>query len=169
MKRFQFKLARLARVRRIEEEQARVAWQAAEAEARNSEARLREAQVEVSAATQSLRIAQSDAQLSPLAILSIDDTVARLVRRVALFRQEATLRRAAATAKRTPWQKLRTELEGLARLEQKARTRHRIEDERRASLEMDQLASERAARGGNPFQRGPAPQLTPETWPTGTN
>jgi flagellar export protein FliJ len=164
VKRFEFKLARLARVRKIEEEQARVAWQAAETLARRADESVRAAERDVIEATEALRAAQSSAQLEPLAILNIDDAIARLGQRVGVMRAEAERCHLEAATKRAPWQTLRTELEGLTRLEEKARTNHRIEHERAEALEMDQLASERSARGGSNAMRGPAPRSTPELW-----
>lgn len=148
MKRFEFRLARLARVRRIEERRAHTLWQAAESQARSAQERVQAAQQEVVLATETLRQAQSDKHISALDVLNIDSAIVRLVHQVSLARSDAQRLQALAQDKRLPWQKLRTELEGLVRLEDKARKSHRAQYEREQALQMDQIASERAARGG---------------------
>lgn len=146
MKRFEFRLARLARVRRIEEERARAAWQAVEAAARRAEQGVLVREAEVSEVQAALREAQSHPQISPATVLSLDGLLARAQERLVSERQRARRRRAEADSAREPWQRLRTELEGLDRLEEKARSSHKVERDRVEAQELDQLASERAAR-----------------------
>lgn len=162
MKRFEFRLARLAKVRRIEEERARAAWQSAEAAARAAEQAVLEGEAEVQAAYQHLRTAQASSRLTPLQVISFNDAIAGLLRALDATRAEARRLADEAAAKREPWQAARAELEGLERLEDKARTKHRLERERLENMEMDQLASERTARAETLTRRGAPPRLSPE-------
>ena len=169
MKRFQFRLARLAKVRRIEEERARTAWQSAEAAARAAEQAVLDGEGEVRAAYQLLREAQSSSRLTPLQVISFNDAISGLLRALDATRAEARRLAADALAKREPWQAARTELEGLQRLEDKARREHSLERERIENMEMDQLASERTARAETLTRRGDAPRISPEALPCSTN
>lgn len=153
MKRFQFKLARLARVRTIEEEIARGEWQVAEAEAREAEARLQGVIRDLEEALGVQRAAQTDSRVLPRVVLGIADAIARLEAVQETAREAALRAREAAEAARRPWQALRAELEGLRRLEKKARTEHRVTAEREDTKAIDQLASERAQRQIPVWQR----------------
>jgi flagellar export protein FliJ len=168
VKRFEFRLARLAKVRRIEEERARAAWQSAEAAAREAEAAVQEGEREVQAAYTLLRQTQSDSQLTPLQVIAFHEAVSGLLRALTATRTEASRLAAEALAKREPWQAARTELEGLQRLEDKARQAHRVERERIENMEMDQLASERTARAETLTRRGATPRISPEVLPAST-
>ena len=106
--------------------------------------------------------AQSETRLEPLKILSICDTIASLAEYLKAVCLRVAERRNEAEAKREPWQALRVELEGLGPLETKARQRHRLNLERSEAQQMDQIASERAARGGQDFLRVGFSRTTPD-------
>ncbi len=146
MKPFEFKLARLARVRAAEEEIARARWQSAEHRFRAAERRTEQILEEIAAATDDQRRAQTDPQLAPREVLSIQSSIERLHSVLEESRRQAELLRAAADQEREPWQALRVEISALERLEEKARAVHRREVTREENKEMDQLASERSAR-----------------------
>jgi flagellar export protein FliJ len=144
VRRFEFKLQRLARVRKVQEDLARAAWQAAESVVREAEHRLEAAEASVGESLEDLRRLQSSPELVAARLVQAQEVVARLAeRRDAIARQLPGLR-AEADRLREPWQALRTELEGLARLEEKARDRHRAEALRAEAAETDQVAMERA-------------------------
>ncbi|MCA8980468.1 MAG: flagellar export protein FliJ [Planctomycetes bacterium] len=146
MKRFQFRLARLFKVREIQEEIARGEWQAAEDLARRAEQRVHEILQLVAETNASLRELQASEQLSSTEVLALQDLLERVTRTLAGARRQAAELRAAAERAREPWTALRVELEGLGRLEQRARDAHRTELTRVENAELDQIALERAAR-----------------------
>jgi flagellar export protein FliJ len=162
LKRFEFNLERLARVRRVEERAAQAEWAAAEHEVRLAEQQRLMAEQDIDQAYLLLGRAQSETRLEPLKILSICDTIASLAEYLKAVCLRVAERRNEAEAKREPWQALRVELEGLGRLETKARQRHRLNLERSEAQQMDQIASERAARGGQDFLRVGFSRTTPD-------
>lgn len=163
MRRFQFRLARLAQVRAVEEELARQTWQAAEAAVRAAEERVQWIQNEIIGATERLRRAQGDRRLAPLEVLSLQSSNDSLLGNLDLaWRRVDTLRIAVEEARR-PWQVLRSEIEGLSRLEEKARATHRREAEREEMKQMDQIASERAARSSASEAPGGTSDTTPDS------
>ncbi len=144
MKRFEFQLQRLARVRKVQEDLARAAWQAAEAAARELARRVEAAEAGILEAVEDLRTLQSSPRLEAAQLIQAQQAVQLLsVRREALVGRQRDAQ-AEADRLREPWQALRTELEGLRRLEEKARERHRLEAERIETNETDQVAMERA-------------------------
>jgi len=153
VKPFRFRLARLARVRAAEEELARDRWQRAEQRYRSAEERAEGILEEIAMAVDALRRAQGDARLAPRHVLAIQETIDRQRRALEEARHRAEQLRVLADEERKPWQALRMELGALERLEEKARATHRLEATREENKEMDQLASERAARrsAGSPF------------------
>lgn len=144
MRRFEFQLQRLARVRKVQEDLARAAWQAAEATARELARRVEAAEAGILEAVEDLRALQSSPRLEAAQLIQAQQAVQLLsVRREALVGRQRDAQ-AEADRLREPWQALRTELEGLRRLEEKARERHRLEAERLETAETDQVAMERA-------------------------
>jgi flagellar export protein FliJ len=144
VKRFEFQLQRLARVRKVQEDLARAAWQAAEAAARELARRVEAAEAGILEAVEDLRTLQSSPRLEAAQLIQAQQAVQLLsVRREALVGRQRDAQ-AEADRLREPWQALRTELEGLRRLEEKARERHRLEAERIETNETDQVAMERA-------------------------
>jgi len=144
VKRFEFQLQRLARVRKVQEDLARAAWQAAEAVARELASRVEAAEAGILEAVEDLRILQSSPRLEAARLIQAQQAVQHLsARRETLVGRQRDAQ-AEADRLREPWQALRTELEGLRRLEEKARERHRLEAERLETAETDQVAMERA-------------------------
>lgn len=146
MKRFQFRLARLAKVRELQEEIARAEWQAAEDLANRAEARVFELFTLVGETNAALRELQGSTELCSAEVLALQDLLERVVRTLADARRQAAELRAAAERAREPWTALRIEIEGLSRLELRARDQHRSEINRAEIAELDQIALERAAR-----------------------
>ena len=153
MKRFEFKLGRLARVRAVQEEQARARWQSAAAAARQLEEHVQATSRDIDQALDYLRSAQACAALDTGRVLNAHEALQLLERRRADLRRRHLGACARAEELRAPWQAVRTELEGLKRLEDKARGEHRRERERQDAATTDQIAIERATRGENGADR----------------
>lgn len=153
MKRFEFKLGRLARVRKAQEEMARAAWQAAEAVAREIDDQLRSSGADIERAFEYQRQIQASLDLDPNRVLHAFEAIQSMERVRDRLRARLDGARAEAEALRAPWQVLRTKLEGLKRLEETARTEHRSARERAEAAEADQIAIERATLSKNRSQR----------------
>ncbi len=146
MKRFEFRLARLARVRRVEEEVAKAAWQTAVAIAREADERLAVIETQLTEAYEFLRQAQSEGQLHPRHVLNVRRSTQLLEDHKRAARESSRRAHAEADEARVPWQKAHAALEGLSRLEDKARDRFRQELNREEAKEADQIAIQRAVR-----------------------
>lgn len=145
MKGFQFRLARLKRVRLVEERASRERFVATERRAREAEDAVLRAEEDVQAAGIELRAEQSKGTVSPVGVLTALDAVARLRDRVEVLRGRAEPLRAAAEAERAEWNDRRRDLRGLERLEDRDRERWWAEIGRREALIMDEVAGLRAA------------------------
>ena len=149
MKRFEFRLKRLARVRQVQEEQARARWLSAEMEARELEARVSKAQAQIAEALVHLRQAQAAPFVDPRSVLGSRSSIELMEdgrRRLSLQARSARKR---ADQEKLPWTSVRAELEGLARLEEKEHEQHRLEVERSEAVELDEIAAERQRRRGS--------------------
>lgn len=153
MKRFQFKLGRLARVRKAQEEIARAEWQAAASVVSELDQRLQAVGADIERAFEFQRRAQSTVDLDPSRVLNAYEAIHSMERLRGQLRERLEQAAAEAQRLREPWQALRTELEGLKRLEETARTEHRVERERVEASETDQVAIERAALARRQGQR----------------
>lgn len=154
MSRFSFKLARLARVRVVQEEIALAQWQSAETVAREALAREQAGRDAVNSATAELAQAQSSASIDPTHILQAREAIDGMVRRIKVLEEQTRTAQVESARLREPWQALRTELEGLKRLEKKAKTAFRIEREREEAKQNDEVAMERASRKDFPLRQG---------------
>lgn len=146
MRRFEFKLRRLARVRKVQEELARATWQAAEAVVQELARKLEAAEAGIQEALGDLRELQSSPRIEAARLLQAQGALQLLEDRREALLEQLRIAREEAERLRGPWEALRTELEGLGRLEEKARERHREEAERLEATENDQLAMERARK-----------------------
>lgn len=146
MKGFEFRLARLARVRRVQEEVAKAAWQTAVAKAREADERLESIEMQLSSAGDYLRDAQAKPQLHPAQVLNVRRSIELLEDHKHAAQEISRRLHTEADEARAPWQAARAALEGLVRLEEKALTRFRQELTREEAKEADQIAIQRAAR-----------------------
>lgn len=144
MKGYQFRLARLKRVRDVEERTARERFLAADRIAREAEETVVRAREAVRDAEGDLRAAQSDRALSPVRVLTALDAIAGLRERVRMLHERELPLRAAAEAERAAWSERRRDLRGLERLEDRDRERWRAEEGRREALALDEVAAMRA-------------------------
>jgi len=146
MRRFSFKLERLARVRHVQEEVLRAQWQSAEHRAAKARARTEAGRAAIASALADLRRMQANHQLDPHLILHAREAIAHLEDRLAGLEQLWEVARQEALRLREPWRAVRAELEGLKRLEEKERIKFRIESERGEAKRMDERAQGRFMR-----------------------
>ena len=148
MRGLHFGLARVLRVRVIEEEMARGAWQQAERAAQQAEQAVGATLGELAHAQERLAKAQGGARISPAEVVLCDGALESLRRVLAHQRRSAKARRAEAARLRLSWEAARTRMRGLERLEQRERARHRAELEAGELREIDEQALRRAGQHG---------------------
>ncbi len=146
MKRFEFRLARLKRVRIVREEIARGTWQEAEALARTALDRVEGSRSQLEGSLDFLRQLQESGVLEAQQVLNARRSIELQENSHRILTERARQARAAADEARKSWESARSELEGLERLEKKAQKRFLLNEEREESKNADQLAMERAAR-----------------------
>jgi hypothetical protein len=140
-----FRLQRVKRVRAVQEEIERARFGEAERIARDSEEAAERSRADVAAAIDDLRGLQGSPRLAPASVMAalilVDE--ARVALRAA--EQRARTLRTEAEARRAVWVARVNDLEGLERLETRSRETFLREEERLATLAMDETASQRAA------------------------
>ena len=146
MKRFDFRLKRLARVRTIEEQVARASWAFAERGARTAEERAECALSDVRAARATLRGEVPGGRLVPAELLQRHSLCDTLVARRGVALQRARAARARAEVERALWLAHKRKLEGLERLEQRDHEAWLLAENAHAAAEIDEVAAVRAAR-----------------------
>lgn len=145
---FHFRLARVLRVRALEEEIARGDLLAAQNAASLAESRLESVRGDLARARDELAERQSPGRLETEALLAAESTLPALEGRVRLGREQFLDLRATADGEHKRWKGARRDLEGLQRLEGRARDGHRDELETRERRALDEVASQRAHRSG---------------------
>lgn len=145
MKGFHFRLARLKRLREIEENAARERFLAADRSAREAEDAARAARDAVHRAEDELRAVQSSPSFGASTVLNGLVTVDALRARIPLADERTRAARAKAEVERQAWSERRRDVKGLERLEDRDRERWTAEEGRREALTMDEVASLRAA------------------------
>jgi flagellar export protein FliJ len=146
MKRYEFGLQRVKRVRGVEEDLSKAAFGSAEAAARAAETRAAECRAAVDIAIDDLRGLQGSPRLAPTAVIValglVDDA------RRAWFDAEelANVARARAEELRRAWQAKKRDVDGLQRLDERARADWVLEREREEAHAMDETAIQRTAR-----------------------
>jgi len=146
MKRFAFRLARLTRVRAIEEQIARESWALAERSARNAEELAERTLADVHAARTTLREQLSSGHVVPAEMLQRQSLCDALAARRTLALQRARMARNAAEAERALWIAGKRKLEGLERLETRDLEAWRLAENAHDAAELDEVAAVRAAR-----------------------
>jgi flagellar export protein FliJ len=142
-----FKLARVLRVRRIEEELARDRFKAVEQVARQAEEtaetigrEIAKAQEELTETRLHRRIPPEDLVMAQMTLESLDRTLTEQRRRAGDLRREADGMRAA-------WERARGDMRTLERLEERFRASQRAEEQAQENREMDENALRRAPSG----------------------
>jgi flagellar biosynthesis chaperone FliJ len=141
---FKFRLARVLRVRRATEEIQRAKLAQAEAGACELETEALSRAESVRAAEASLRIEQAAPELDTGRILVGLDASARLEGLERSAHVRATTARSAAEVERSVWRDARADVLGLERLEDRERTRFRIDRDAREERVIEEVASRRA-------------------------
>ena len=158
MNRFRFRLARLARVRQIEERLARERWIAQELASREADAHAERRRAEHGEALRELAELRARGRLDPAAVLGAEAWRERLLaaRGAALERARAARQRADGLA--GAWRAREREQEGLERLERRDRERHRRAADANETKALDEIAlmpaARRARADGNRGSRG---------------
>lgn len=157
MKRYEFRLNRVKRVRRVAEDLARAEFGVAEASAREAEARVEAHKTAVDRAVDELRGLQGSPKLAPQSVITalglVDDA-----RRVWFESIEAAKGlRQQAEEKRRAWIAARREVDGLERLDERSRAEYVLERERAEALVQDDTASQRDARARRATARSTRP------------
>lgn len=146
MKKYEFRLQRVKRVRAVEEELARAQFGVAHALASDAERRADERKFAIDRAVDDLRGLQGTPILSPASVITalslIDDSRAAW----RLADEAARGLRAKAEETRLAWQDRKRALEGLERLDERSHTAFIYERERVETLELDETAMQRDAR-----------------------
>lgn len=145
MKRFQFRLARVLRVRRIEEQAARATFLEQQVLAReaqeSAEQALGQRQLMESQLTDQLQSGPIDPRSAIRGQNSIEG-MGHVCRR---RRDQATTLSLQAEQAREPWVETRVDVRALERLEDRMRERHLSAVEKKANQELDETAARRAA------------------------
>ena len=148
-RRFEFRLARLRRVREIDEQVARAVWTAAEAESHEATMLLEEAREAVHEAEQSLSHTLTPAaggRLDPQHILHSLESIRSMLDGVRKRRESALTLRSQADQLAEAWQEREVERRALSELEDRARARHRTELEHLENAATDEGNLMREAR-----------------------
>lgn len=146
MRRYEFRLQRVKRVREVEEDLARAEFSAAEAQARAAEERARTCKSAIDTAVDDLRGLQGSPRLSPQSVITalglVDDA-----RRAWIDAQTVVegLRRTAEERRQT-WIARKRDVDGLERLDERSHAEYVLVREREDSLALDDTASQRDAR-----------------------
>lgn len=146
-RRFRFRLARLLRVRAIEERVARGEWSRAETAARESEARRAERARDLGEARGALfrSLAPGAGPLRPTLVLRTQLSVGALLDALRRSHEDALTRRARAESSASLWRARERDRRVLAELQDRARVRHREELERHDNALLDEQALMRQA------------------------
>jgi flagellar export protein FliJ len=145
---FRFRLAKLRRVRALQEDAARVAWAEAVALARVAEQAAAQRAEELESARRFLARERASRTTRPALLLAYEQ---------ALWSNEAAARRARERAVtlsgqadrlRTPYEQRRSDRKALDNLHDREREEHEGELRRREQLALDEIVSARDARSG---------------------
>ena len=146
MKKIEFPLARVKRVRAVEEQMARARFGSAEGLAREAEALVDARQVDVAVAIDDLRGLQGAPALEPRAVITALGVVDQRREELRLAQARAQTLRFQAEELRKHWLERAKDLRGLERLESRTIDAARREAEHAEALQLDETASQRAER-----------------------
>jgi len=160
-RRFEFRLARVRRVRELEERVARGVWSVAERAARTAEDELEERRRAVQAAREELLASARDegGALRPGAVVQGHRAIEVLLGGVHRHRELARTARDQAERLAEAWRRRRVDRRALEQLEERARARHRAEVERLENAALDERAG--ARRPGAPGAHRVLPEAGP--------
>ena len=150
MKRFDFRLGRVRRVRALQEVVERERWMEAEARCAEAEAELARWVEATRNARMDLRDLVGSPTIGVRRVLLGQEQLRGLEQGCTRVRERVRTLRDQADRLREPWQERRRELAGLERLEERAREAWRQEERSEDTRQMNELASSRAARASAP-------------------
>ena len=145
---FRFRMERLLRVRKLEEEIARSRWLAALRASARAQERVEQVQEQIQATEQHLRSQISSSSVTPRAVLSTQSLQSRVWSELQRRQENAKTAAFQAEQQRAPWQQKRTEAEGLERLRSQRREIFLQESDAREIELLDEIASRRHSRPG---------------------
>lgn len=145
MKRYSFRLARVLRVRRLQEDLLRAAW--LEARARADAARAAEAAQarELELARAELARLQGTGALVPIAVVTHQGLCERSERELARLGVRTRTLEAEAARRADALREAHAAVRGLERLDERRRAAHRVEYDRREQALTDEVAARRFA------------------------
>ncbi len=144
MAHFHFRLARLKRLREIDEQLARERFLAADRRALDAEHAAEEAARARAQALEELRRVQSAPQVAAHALIAASGFIETCIERLRERTNSARSLRFQAEAERATWTARRAEVKGLERLEDRDRDAWRVEEGRRDARVLDEVAGLRA-------------------------
>lgn len=145
-RRFAFALARLARVRELEEREARGRWAAAEREAAGAEAELGRRREALDRARGELGALRGAGRLEPARVLACERVLADHEARVRAALERARTLRLQADELRGAWRERERDRRALEELEARGRERHRVALRAAEAAELDEVAARRSRR-----------------------
>ncbi len=151
MRPFRFRLARVLRVRGIEEEVARGRWLEALHAARAATSRAEDLAQAGATQEHELERLVARAPIDTRMVLAGRTVLDGLFHSARRARERARSLEFQASQQRAPWEELRRARRSLELLRERQLSAHRIEDERREAIVMDAVAIERATRAKPPI------------------
>jgi len=145
-RKFDFRLARVLRVRAIEERVARAEWSVAQAALHEAEAKRNERSQGLSDARQSLGAGRVSGAINPQRSLLVERTLDAQVFGLSNAIEQVHGKLVSAEQLAAAWRGRERDRRALSELEQRARDSHRIELEAESNAEMDETASARMQR-----------------------
>lgn len=171
MKRFQFRLERVLRVRETLERVAREQWARAEADAVIAETEAERRREAARSARAELADERAIGPVDTRRMLAATEVVDGLERVAGVARERANAFRQRAERERHAWRETDIDREALVRLREKRRCEWRLEREAAETAELDEVAGRRAARSSR-TPSGPTLRTVDESeglGPTGAN
>ena len=145
-RRFRFRLARVLRVREIEEQSLRAAWGAAEQAALHAEQRLAAARADLVEARAELARRQASGRMAAGEVLAVDQLLELRRKAFPVLAQRAAAARDEAEARRADWVGSRRERRSLELYRERALVKHREEQTRAEAAAMDEVAATQTER-----------------------
>ncbi len=143
---FQFRLARVLRVRQIEEDVAKAAWSSALQAATEADRAVENTRVVRKRSQNELAASLASSQLTPAEVLTRHKTLDALSADLERRLQQAKTLHFQADQMRVPWEAKRNEVRGLERLRDKHKEEFHHEERLTESALMDEIASMRATQ-----------------------
>jgi len=144
MSSFRFRLDRVRNVRGIEEEISRERWKEADALARRARDEAERTRSEIRSACAELAALVGGGPVEPAQVLWRQSILNQLRQRFEGASARAVGLEREAEGLRATWVEKKQEVESLSRLEERQRSLHAVEEERRANAELDEVAQRRA-------------------------